>query len=107
MWEALKFGHAEIQRLCEFEQEIVKECGKEKYVPTLFQVDPEIEAAVKAYAEENMIKAIRVEDKLERYAAIDKVNQDTLEEFGKKVFVKDLGDIKVEDTEAKECTIYT
>ena len=101
MWEALKFGHAEIQRLCEFEQEIVKECGKEKYVPTLFQVDPEIEAAVKAYAEENMIKAIRVEDKLERYAAIDKVNQDTLEEFGKKVFVKDLGDIKVEDTEAK------
>ncbi|RIA75965.1 polyribonucleotide nucleotidyltransferase [Anaeroplasma bactoclasticum] len=101
MWEALKFGHAEIQRLCEFEQEIVKECGKEKYVPTLFQVNPEIEAAVKAYAEENMIKAIRVEDKLERYAAIDKVNQDTLEEFGKKVFVKDLGDIKVEDTEAK------
>ena len=101
MWEALKFGHAEIQRLCEFEQEIVKECGKEKYVPTLFQVDPEIEAQVKAYAEENMIKAIRVEDKLERYAAIDKVNEDTLEEFGKKVFVKDLGDIKVEDTEAK------
>lgn len=101
MWEALKFGHAEIQRLCEFEQEIVKECGKKKYVPTLFQVDPEIEAQVKAYAEENMIKAIRVEDKLERYAAIDKVNEDTLEEFGKKVFVKDLGDIKVEDTEAK------
>jgi polyribonucleotide nucleotidyltransferase len=101
MWEPLKFGHAEFQRLCEFEQEIVKECGKEKYLPTLFQVNPEIEAAAEAYAEENMIKAIRVEDKLERYAAIDKVNQDTLEEFGKKVFVKDLGDIKVEDTEAK------
>ena len=101
MWEALKFGHAEIQRLCEFEQEIVKECGKEKYVPTLFQVDKDIEAAVKAYAEEKLIKAIRVEDKLERYAAIDAVNAETLEEFGKKVFVKDLGDIKVEDTEAK------
>ena len=101
MWEALKFGHAEIQRLCEFEQEIVKECGKEKYVPTLFQVDPVIEAEVKKFAEEKLIKAIRVEDKLERYAAIDAVNAETLEEFGKKVFVKDLGDIKVEDTEAK------
>lgn len=101
MWEALKFGHAEIQKLCEFEQEIVKECGKEKYVPTLFQVDKEIEAQVKAFAEEKLVKAIRVEDKLERYAAIDKVNEETLEEFGKKVFVKDLGDIKVEDTEAK------
>ena len=30
MWEALKFGHAEIQRLCEFQEEIVKACGKEK-----------------------------------------------------------------------------
>lgn len=101
MWEALKFGHAEIQRLCDFQQEIVKECGKEKYVPTLFSVDPEIEAQVKAYAEEKLIKAIRVEDKLERYAAIDAVNAETMEEFGKKVFVKELGDIKVEDTEAK------
>ncbi|MBQ9520551.1 MAG: polyribonucleotide nucleotidyltransferase [Acholeplasmatales bacterium] len=102
MWEALKFGHAEIQRLCEFQNEIAKECGKEKYVPSLFQVDKEIEAQVKAFAYEKMINAIRVEDKLERYAAIDKVNEETLEEFGKKVFVKDLGDIKVEDTEAKE-----
>ncbi|MCR5231552.1 MAG: polyribonucleotide nucleotidyltransferase [Acholeplasmatales bacterium] len=101
MWEALKFGHAEIQKLCDFQAEIVKECGKEKYVPTLFEVDKEIEAQVKAYAEEKLIKAIRVEDKLERYAAIDAVNAETLEEFGKKVFVKDLGDIKVEDTEAK------
>ena len=101
MWEALKFGHAEIQRLCDFQQEIVKECGKEKYVPTLFSVDPEIEAQVKAYAEEKLIKAIRVEDKLERYQAIDAVNAETMEEFGKKVFVKQLGDIQVEDTDAK------
>ena len=102
MWEALKFGHAEIQRLCEFQMKIAKECGKEKYVPSLFQVDKEIEAQVKAFAEEKMIKAIKTEDKLERYANIDKVNEETLEEFGKKVFIKDLGDIKVEDTEAKE-----
>ena len=101
MWEALKFGHAEIQKLCEFQKEIVKECGKEKYVPTLFEVDKDVEKAVKAFAEEKLIKAIRVEDKLERYAAIDAVNEETLEEFGKKVFVKDLGDIKVEDIEAK------
>lgn len=102
MWEALKFGHAEIQKLCEFQLEIAKECGKEKYVPSLFLVDKEIEAQVKAFAEEKMIKAIKTEDKLERYANIDKVNEETLEEFGKKVFIKDLGDIKVEDTEAKE-----
>ena len=67
MWEALKFGHAEIQKLCEFQQEIVKECGKEKYQVELFHVDPQIEKEVKAFAEDKLIKAIRIEDKLERY----------------------------------------
>ncbi len=102
MWEALKFGHAEIIKLCEFQEEIVKECGKEKYHVELFHVDPEIEAQVKAYAEEKLIKAIRVEDKLERYAAIDAVNEETLAHFDEKVFIKEVGGIKVIDTEAKE-----
>ena len=102
MWEALKFGHAEIIKLCEFQEEIVKECGKEKYHVELFHVDPEIEAQVKEYAEEKLIKAIRVEDKLERYAAIDAVNEETLAHFDEKVFIKEVGGIKVIDTEAKE-----
>ena len=102
MWEALKFGHAEIIKLCEFQEEIVKECGKEKYQVELFHVDPEIEAQVKAYAEEKLIKAIRVEDKLERYAAIDAVNAETLAHFDEKVFITEVGGIKVVDTEAKE-----
>ena len=102
MWEALKFGHAEIIKLCEFQEEIVKECGKEKYQVELFHVDPEIEAQVKAYAEEKLIKAIRVEDKLERYAAIDAVNEETIAHFDEKVFIKEVGGIKVIDTEAKE-----
>ena len=102
MWEALKFGHAEIIKLCEFQEQIVKECGKEKYQVELFHVDPEIEAQVKAYAEEKLIKAIRVEDKLERYAAIDAVNEETIAHFDEKVFIKEVGGIKVIDTEAKE-----
>ena len=101
MWEALKFGHAEIQRLCEFQQEIVKECGKEKYQVELFEVDKEIEALVKDYAEEKLVKAIRIEDKLERYAAIDAVNEETLAHFDEKVFITEVGGIKVIDTEAK------
>lgn len=101
MWEALKFGHAEIQKLCEFQEEIVKECGKEKYQVTLFHVDPEIESQVKAYAEEKLIKAIRIEDKLERYQAIDEVNADTLAHFDEKNFIKEVEGIKVLDTEAK------
>lgn len=102
MWEALKFGHAEIQKLCDFQKEIVAECGKEKYQVELFELDKDIEAEVKAYAEEKLVKAIRIEDKLERYAAIDAVNEETLAHFDEKVFITELGGIKVIDTEAKK-----
>ena len=101
MWEALKFGHAEIQRLCDFQKEIVEACGKEKVEVELFSVDQNIMAEVKAYAEERLVNAIRIEDKLERYAAIDEINAETLEHFDEKVFIKEVGDIKVIDTEAK------
>ena len=101
MWEALKFGHAEIQRLCEFQEKIVAECGKEKVEVELFQVDPAIMAEVKEYAEERLVKAIRIEDKLERYAAIDEINAETLAHFDEKVFIKEVADLKVIDAEAK------
>ena len=102
MWGALVFGHKEIIRLCEFVSEIQKECGKEKVKPLLFVVDKEIDKAVKDYIEADLVKAIRIEDKLERYAAIDANNKKALEHFSEKVFTKKLGDIVVEDTDAKK-----
>ncbi len=101
MWEALKFGHAEIQNLCDFQKEIVSACGKEKVEVDLFQVNPEIMKDVKAYAEERLVQAIRIEDKLERYAAIDSINAETIAHFEEKVFIKEIEGIKIIDTEAK------
>ena len=102
MWEALKFGHAEIQKLCDFQNEIVKACGKDKVEVELFEVNPEIMADVKAYAEKRLVEAIRIEDKLERYAAIDAINEETLAHFDEKVFIKEIEGIKVIDAEEKK-----
>lgn len=102
MFGALKFGHAEIVRLCNIQIEIAKQVGKEKVEPVLFVKDPVIDAEVKAFAEENLVNAIRIEDKLERYAAIDKVNEETIAHFDEKVFIAEVGGIKVIDTEAKK-----
>lgn len=102
MWEALKFGHAEIQKLCDFEKEIVAACGKEKVEVELFEVNKDIMAEVKAYAEKRLVEAIRIEDKLERYAAIDAINEETLAHFDEKVFIKEIEGIKVIDTEEKQ-----
>ncbi|MCM1131509.1 MAG: polyribonucleotide nucleotidyltransferase [Roseburia sp.] len=102
MWEALKFGHAEIQQLCDFEKEIVAACGKEKVEVELFEVNKDIMAEVKAYAEKRLVEAIRIEDKLERYAAIDAINAETLAHFDEKVFIKEIEGIKVIDTDEKQ-----
>ena len=102
MFKALQVGHAEIVRLCNIQIEIAKEVGKEKVEPVLFVVDEEIDREVKAFAEADLVKAIQIEDKLERYAAIDKVNEETLAKFDEKVFIKEVGDLKVLDETAKK-----
>lgn len=102
MHKALVFGHQAIIKLCEFQLEIQKECGKEKVKPLLFVTDEVVDKQVRDFAEEELVKAIRIEDKLERYAAIDAVNAKTVEHFSAKVFTKQLGDIVVEDTDAKK-----
>ena len=102
MHGALVFGHKAIIELCNWQLEIAREAGKAKVEPLLFVTDKEIDAEVRAFAEKDLVEAIRIEDKLERYAAIDKVNEATLEKFGEKVFTKNLGEIVVEDTDAKK-----
>ena len=102
MWQALVFGHKAIQELCDFQQTIIKEVGKEKMAVTLFEVDKDIDKEVKAFAEKDLVQAIRIEDKLERYAAIDAVNAKTVEHFNERNFFKEVEGVKVFDLDAKK-----
>ena len=43
MLEAIMFGHEEIKKLIEFQEQIVAEVGKEKIEVELFEIDEEIE----------------------------------------------------------------
>ena len=102
MWQALVFGHKAIQELCDFQQTIIKEVGKEKMEVQLFEVDKDIDAEVKKFAEADLVKAIRIEDKLERYAAIDAVNAKTVAHFDERNFFKEVEGVKVFDLDAKK-----
>lgn len=103
MYKALVFGHKAIQDLCDFQQTIIKDCAKENMVVSLFEKDETIDNEVRDYAYEKMINAIRIEDKLERYEAIDALNAETLEYFDNKTnFVKEVAGIKVLDNETKK-----
>ena len=78
MVEALMFGHEAIKKLIAFEEEIVKKIGKEKIEVVLAAFDSDLESKVREFASSKMKSAIQIKEKLEKYAAIDKVKEDTI-----------------------------
>ena len=81
MLGALLFGHEEIKKLVAFQEEIVREVGKEKMEVILLSFDPAIEAQVKDLFSQAMIHAIQTEEKLAREANIEKVKETAIEHF--------------------------
>ena len=81
MLSALLFGHEEIKKLVAFQEEIVREVGKEKMEVILLSFDPAIEAQVKDLFSQAMIHAIQTEEKLAREANIEKVKETAIEHF--------------------------
>ena len=88
MLDALMFAHENIKVLCEFEQKIIDEIGVPKIELEKAEIDPELESAVKEYATKDMLAAIQIKDKLEKYAKIDEVKENTIEHF-KEVYAED------------------
>jgi len=78
MLEALMFGHEEIKRLVAFQEEVQKAVGKEKVTVELHTIPAEIDKLVRDMAEADLLKAVVIEEKLERYAKIDEINETTL-----------------------------
>jgi polyribonucleotide nucleotidyltransferase len=88
MLEAIMFGHDEIKRLIAFQEKIVSEIGKDKIDVVLAEVDPQLDAEVRAFCETEMIQAIQVQEKHARQDAIKAV--------------KDKVIVKYEEQEAEE-----
>ncbi len=106
MLDAIMFGHEEIKKLCEFIEEIVAEVGKEKMEYKVFKATEEIDAAVREFATEKMITAIKTVEKQERMANMDAVEKETKEHFaeifpeGEKDVAEVLYNIKKENVRA-------
>ena len=106
MLDAIMFGHEEIKKLCEFIEEIVAEVGKEKMEYKVFKTTEEIDAAVREFATEKMITAIKTVEKQERMANMDAVEKETKEHFaeifpeGEKDVAEVLYNIKKENVRA-------
>ena len=81
MLEALMFGHENLKALCKFQQEIIDEIGEEKIELPKAEIDPEIDKEAREFATSDMLEAIQIKDKLEKYAAIDAVKDKAIAHF--------------------------
>ncbi|WP_422445720.1 polyribonucleotide nucleotidyltransferase [Thermoanaerobacterium sp. DL9XJH110] len=81
MLNAIMFGHEEIKKIVEFQEDIIAKIGKPKMEVPISEVDEELEKAVREFATPEILKAIRIYDKQEREAFIEKINEDTLVHF--------------------------
>ena len=83
MLEALMFGHKAVKELIKFEEKIIKEIGEEKMEYETLTPDDEMVERITALATKKMDKALRIKDKLKKYAAIDEVKQEVLDLYTK------------------------
>ncbi len=81
MLDALMFGHEAIKKLCLWQEEIIKEVGREKREIELYQCDPVIEKDITDRANDRLKKAISIFDKLERQDAVDAIKNEIIDDY--------------------------
>jgi len=81
MVEAIMFAHEEIKRIVALQREMIAKVGKPRIEVPMFQIDPEIDRAVRSYATDKMDSALRSEDKQQREQNVEAVRTETLQYF--------------------------
>lgn len=75
MLEALMFGHEHIKELCAIQEDIISEVGLDKIEVSLAKLDENIIEEVEIDIKDDMLAAIQIEDKIEKYAKIEEVKE--------------------------------
>ena len=83
MLEALMFGHKAVKELIKFQEKIIKEIGEEKMEYETLTPEPELVERIKDLVTKKMDKALRIKDKLKKYAAIDEIKEEMNDLFTK------------------------
>ena len=81
MLEALMFGHEAIKKLIAFEEEIIEEIGLPTMEYEKLEITSELRSEVDTYVRERLDKALRIKEKLEKYAAIDSLQEEVVEKY--------------------------
>ena len=98
MLEAIKAGHKEIIKVCEFIEKIKEEIGKPKFEYKSFEVDHEVYEEIEKEYKDRMYKDVQATDKEVRDANMDKLQEDVVayftEKYGEEETESKITDIK-------------
>ena len=81
MLEALMFGFEAIKKLIAFEEEVISAIGVEKMEYEKLEISSELRSEVDSIVRERLDKALRIKDKLEKYSAIDNLEEEVIEKY--------------------------
>ena len=81
MLEALMFGHEAIKKLIAFEEEVISDIGVEKMEYEKLEITDELRSEVDSIVRDRLDKALRIKDKLEKYSAIDNLEEEVIEKY--------------------------
>ena len=81
MLEGLMFGHEAIKKLIAFEEEVIKAIGVEKMEYEKLEITDELRSEVDSIVRDRLDKALRIKDKLEKYSAIDNLEEEVIEKY--------------------------
>ena len=99
MLDALMFGHAAVKELIEFQEKIIEEIGSPKMEYETLTPEDELVKRIRELITDKMDKALRIKEKLEKYAAIDAIKEEMLELFTKE------NEDKLKEQELKELLV--
>ena len=81
MLEALMFGHEAVKELCEFEETIIAAVGVPKMEYEHLEIEESLRNEIYDLASVKLDAAMRIKEKLEKYAAIDQVKEDVVNKY--------------------------
>lgn len=81
MLDALMFGHEAIRKLIAFEEEIIEEIGVPKMAYETLEISNEFREEIRQLVGDRLDAALRIKEKLEKYAAIDAVKEEIVEKY--------------------------
>lgn len=104
MLDALMFGHEAVKKLVEFENTIVKELGQEKMEYEKLEISDDLKQEVTDFIKDDIDKALRIKDKLEKYAKLDEIKDNLINKY--EALNEDMHLDELEQLKAKLVIIY-